>query len=116
PAADLRRFAALAADRRMAAVALDGLHLAENWFGTSLPAILIDLLERSASMQNEASAAYLRPLRPLDVLWSDLGALGGWRERSQLVCEHVLPPASYMLRAYGASSRALLPALYAHRI
>jgi Uncharacterised nucleotidyltransferase len=113
---EMRRFASLAARRQMAAVALSSLTLAQDWFGTTVPAAVVDELAARASAQEEPSAAYLRPMRPVDVLASDLAALDGWRKRTQLIREHVLPPASYMLQAYGVSSRALLPALYAHRL
>jgi putative nucleotidyltransferase-like protein len=113
---EMRRFASLAGDRKMAAVALSSLMLAQEWFATRVPAEIVGELARCSAAQDEPSAVYLQPMRPVDVLASDLAALDGWRERSQLICEHVLPPASYMLRAYGVSSRALLPVLYAHRV
>jgi putative nucleotidyltransferase-like protein len=112
---NLRRFARLAVEREMAAVALGGLLLAREWFGTRLAGPLVAELERGAALRREPSAAYLRPLRGIDVLMSDLAALESWGARTRLLREHMLPPADYMLRAYGASSRALLPALYAHR-
>jgi hypothetical protein len=113
---EIRRFVSLAADRKVAAVTLSSLALAQDWFGTRVPDDVAAALESRASAQPEPSAVYLRPMRPIDVLASDLAALGTWRERSRLIREHVLPPADYVLRAYGVSSRALLPALYAHRL
>jgi Uncharacterised nucleotidyltransferase len=115
-AGEMRRFVSLAAERKMAAVALSSLTLAQDWFRTQVPYAIAAELARRAAEQHEPSALYLRPMRPIDVLASDLAALDTWRERSQLIREHVLPPADYMLRAYGVSSRALLPALYAHRL
>jgi Uncharacterised nucleotidyltransferase len=114
PPDDLRRVGALAIDRRMAAVALTTLRLAREWFGTALPDDVMGELARAAA-RPEPSAAHLRSMRRIDVLRSDLAALGGWRARTRLVREHVLPPASYILQAYGVSSRVMLPALYAHR-
>ena len=113
---EMRRFVSLAADRKVAAVTLSSLALAQDWFGTRVPDDIAAGLASRASAQQEPSALYLRPMRPIDVLASDLAALDTWRERSRLIREHVLPPADYLLRAYGVSSRALLPALYAHRL
>jgi hypothetical protein len=100
----------------VAGIALTGLGQAREWFGTRVPEEIAGQLARDAEAHDEPSAVHLRPMRPVDVLISDLWALDGWRKRTQLIREHVLPPASYMLRAYGVSSRALLPALYAHRL
>ena len=114
---ELQRFAALTIERRVSAIALDGLQSAMDGFGTKVPQTVIDRLAERAVRRDEPSAVYLRrQLRPVDVLMSDLGAIGTWRERARLIREHLLPSATYMLRAYGVQSRALLPGLYAHRI
>jgi hypothetical protein len=79
-----------------------------------VPAWLIDDL---GAARGEAAEAYLAGhLRALDVLLSDVKALPGWRARGRLLLEHLLPSAAYMHARYGASSRALLPILYARRV
>jgi hypothetical protein len=109
-----RALAKLVADKRVGAVCARGLALAQQWFGTRLPAGLLEQLQAGG---DEACAAYLGGhLRRLDILLSDLKALPGWRGRWQLLREHVLPPASYMRASYGISNRALLPLLYVHRV
>lgn len=104
----------LAAQKRLRAVCARGLSLARDRFGTEVPAAL---LGRMTGADREASAQFVGGrMRRVDVLIADLRALPGWRARLELLREHLLPPASYMLERYALSSRALLPALYAHRI
>ena len=108
-------FAALAAQKRVAAACAASLRLAQRWFQTKLPRDLVEALAARASA--EPSAAYLGgQLRPVDILWSDLGLLGGWRAKCRLLRQHLFPPAAYMLERYASSNRVLLPALYARRI
>ncbi len=49
--------------------------------------------------------------RPVDDLWFDLRQ-ARWRQRAQLLREHVLPPAEYMRARFGGS----LPLAYAKRL
>lgn len=81
-------------------------------FGTPVPPDLIDALHARA----DDSANTFGRGRMIDVLCSDLKALSGWRQRLQLVREHVLPPPDYIRTIYGVSSPMLLPALYAYRV
>jgi len=109
-----RAFATLAAQKRVRTLCARGLALSREWFGTRVPAWLIDDL---GAARGEAAEAYLAGhLRALDVLLSDVKALPGWRARGRLLLEHLLPSAAYMHARYGASSRALLPILYARRV
>jgi len=109
------RFAALASEKRVAAVCAASLGLARQWFHTELPTDLMEVLAAGAA--TEPSARYIGGrMRPVDVLLSDLRFLGGWRARWQLIREHLFPPPSYMLERYAVSNRMLLPALYAHRV
>lgn len=65
---------------------------------------------------SEETAAFLNTGRGrLDDLVSDLGALGTWHARSRLLREHLLPPASFMLRTHGRTNRLWLPWLYVQR-
>lgn len=107
----------LARSKRITAVCAQGLSLAQEMLRTNMPAGLIaGLVEGKAGANAEPSALYLRPrLRRVDVLLSDLSELPSWRHRARLLKEHVFPPAAYMEHAYGVSSRALLPLLYAWR-
>jgi hypothetical protein len=104
--------------KRIARITLDALAAARALFDTALPAGLLDRLEEHAASETKSGAnQYVGgPMRRLDVLVSDLKALGSWRDRARLLREHVFPPASYIMDAYSVSSRVLLPVLYAHRL
>ena len=110
----LTQFATRAAEKQIKAVCLRGLSLAQRWFHTEVPH---DVMQALASAGADApSAAYVGGrLRPVDVMWSDLKAIGRWRDRWQLVREHLFPLAGYMRERYGVSNDLLLPALYVHR-
>ena len=108
------RFGASAAQKELKAVCARGLTLAEQWFRTAVPADVMEAL--AVRDEAEPSEAYLGgQLRQVDVLWSDLKTLGRWRDRWQLVRQHLFPPGAYMRERYGLSNPLLLPALYAHR-
>jgi hypothetical protein len=107
-----------AAEKQVRQICARGLALARHWFGTPWPGdmsawvsdqLTADRLERSAAFLHEEQ-------RQIDIFMSDLSAVRGWRERLHFVRDHVLPSASFMFRSYGTSSRALLPALYTHRL
>lgn len=70
----------------------------------------------SARGIHEETSAFLQSGRgKLDDLVSDLGSLVTWRARWRLLREHLLPPASFMLRTHGSPRRVWLPWLYAQR-
>ncbi len=48
-------------------------------------------------------------------IWADLQAQRSWRDRVQLLRQHVFPPAEYMRQVYAPSSPAPLSWLYARR-
>jgi hypothetical protein len=109
------RVVALAGEKQIRAVTARGLDLARRLLGTPVP----DDVQRAldAAGRSEATAAYLDPgLRKVDILWSDLHALGGWRARVKLLREHVVPTPDFIRRSYGATSTILLPAFYIHRV
>jgi hypothetical protein len=109
-------FAELAVGRRVSAVCADGLGAARRWFGTRVPG---DVLERLGAPPSdlEPSAALLRLNGDhIDELLWDLKSVPEWSKRFRLIYEHAFPPAGYMSGMYMVSSRAWLPALYAHRI
>ena len=109
------RVVALACEKRIRAVSARGLCLATTFFGAPVPAEVLSALNNGDEF--EPTAAYLRrDLRRVDILSSDLKALGGWRARATLLREHLLPPPAYILKSYGQTSRVVLPALYLHRL
>ena len=106
---------ALASERRIRQVCARGLGLAADFFGAPVPAEVWAHL--TSAHEVEPTAAYLRPhLRRVDILRSDLHALGGWGVRAQLLREHLLPAPRYVLASYGQTHSSLLPVLYVHRI
>ena len=110
-----QRFSELAAQKQIRAVCAQGLTLAHQWLHTRLPAEVMSTLAAQGSP--EPTAVYLGGrLRQVDVLWSDLRALGAWSARWRLLREHLFPPAAYMMDRSGVSSRLFLPGLYASRI
>ena len=110
----LERFAALAAEKRVRAVAARGLTLARQWLATDVPDATLEAL--AAGDSAEPSAAFVGgPLSQVAVLRSDLGALAGWPARWRLLRQHLFPPPDYMRARYEVSGSALLPALYALR-
>ena len=113
---EMARFEALATRSGACAVCARGLDAAARYFGTTVPPPVSRALAAGAA-RGELSAAFLRAdLRPVDLLRSDLAALGGWRARLALVAEHLFPTAQYMREAYAPGSRWPLPCLYAYRI
>ncbi|MGH7775212.1 MAG: nucleotidyltransferase family protein [Candidatus Binatia bacterium] len=112
-----KAFSQLAIDKRVRAVCSNGLKLAQHCFYTPLPVDLMEALHADGNpMSNEATASFLKPYqRRIDVLLSDLRTLSRWRDKLQLLKEHVFPPANYILNHYSIANRALLPGLYVHR-
>jgi hypothetical protein len=102
-----------AARAGMCAVCRRGLTLARDWFAAPVDG-LIAALEVARADRHEPAARFLGGLRPMEVLRADVAALDGWRERWQLLCEHLFPPAAYMRATYGADR--WLPTIYARRI
>jgi hypothetical protein len=115
--ADAAEFVAVARQTATGTVCVRGLRLAQERFGTRLPAALVAECESLAGADSTLTAIYLEPsARKVDILVSELRALPTWTARLQLVREHLFPPAEYMSGSYGFSSRVLLPGLYLWRI
>jgi hypothetical protein len=105
----------LAGQKRIRAVTWRGVSLAAAWLNTPVPAHVGQALATTTDL--EPTAAYLDPnLRKVDVLWSDLQHLDGWRPRVRLIREHLFPSPSFILQSSGRTSAVLLPSLYARRI
>lgn len=115
--AEWDRFAALAIDKRVAAVCALRLALARSHFRTRLPGRVVAGLDEPRPP--EPSEVYLRPSRRWhhDLL-SSLRGLGRPSDRARLLREVLVPSPRYMLRSYGfgAMGFVLLPALYVHRV
>ncbi len=108
------RFLDLAARRMVAGVCQRSLEQAVRRFQTAIPAwVRADPRLRAAPA--EPTAAYLRPRRHVHRVLDDLTALPTWRDRVQLVREHLFPSRRYMREVYDVTSRAPLPLLYARR-
>jgi len=90
-----------------------GLALAVDYFGSPVPRQVMDVL---AAARDEPSSIYVsKNLRLVDGLLSDLRALSV-RDGVRLVAEHVCPPAEYIRKKYGITSRRSLLVFYARRI
>ena len=115
---DWQAFAELAREKRMRAVSLRGIRLAQKRFGTFLPENFEILLEDFAPEKTgEPAAAFLNEVKtPFGVLLSDLRALRSWRDRAQLLREHLFPSVPYMKRKYTIKSNFSLPFFYGLRI
>lgn len=106
---------AVACDRRVAGLCLDGLGQAREQLGAAIPADVEAAL--AAAAPAEPSHRYLEgQLNRRQVLASDLAALGTWRARLRLIREHAFPPAAFIREKYGVKSPLWLPALYVHRL
>jgi hypothetical protein len=111
-AAEWAQFATLASDREVGVICRQGLSLAQERFGTALPAGVLDVNGHGAA---EKSAAYLEPRRHVTRVYWDLQALPDWMARLRLMRQHLFPSARYMRMVYAPASQAPLPVLYAVR-
>jgi hypothetical protein len=107
-------FAALIVDRQVSAICVHGLERAHYWFHTEVPARVRQATLRPTA--TEATAAYLDAPSQAAAVLDDLRALPSWRDRLQLLREHLLPSADYMRRMYAPESAWPLPALYIIRV
>ncbi len=113
---ELERFAALAVEKRMAAICAHQLTLTRARFHTQVPDRVMERL--SSDREGEASAVYLQPERRWHhELASNVHGLGRWTDRLRLLREVLFPSARYMRQAYQLDGPGvvLLPALYVHR-
>nr|UXE45052.1 hypothetical protein Hi04_10k_c4246_00020 [uncultured bacterium] len=113
---ELWHLAAVADGKKVCGVLGAGLAAARAVFHTKLPVGLLEELERRSLAASEHSRTFIDGPNKIDVLLSDLRVVPRWRDRVRLLGQHVFPSSTYMLRLYDAHSRALLPALYTHRL
>jgi putative nucleotidyltransferase-like protein len=101
----------------LCAVVLRGLERAEGAIGQPAPDQVMQRLRHAAAHEPPAPLVALdgSGARMIDVLLADFEALPGPRARLRLLAEHLLPPLSYMQRAYPRCPAALLPLAYAYR-
>jgi putative nucleotidyltransferase-like protein len=107
-------FTRLAAEKRMRAVCVRTLTLAQEAFGGGDSPLIAALAP--ADSVHEPSAVFVGGgLRQVDILRSDLAATP-WRSRLQLLREHLFPSPSYMRQRFPRCPAMLLPLAYACRI
>jgi len=111
------RFAGLAIEKKVAAIAACQLARSQARFATRISEQVIARLSEATA---EPSAAYLRPGRRWHhELASNIKALASWRERSTLIREVIFPSPRYILDTYGLKPGPIglivAPALYLHR-
>jgi hypothetical protein len=104
--------------KRLCAVVLRGIERATRAIGQSAPDRMVQRLSDLAAREPPAPLVGFdgSSTRMIDVLLADFGALPGARACLQLLAEHLLPPMSYMRRAYPRWPATLLPLAYAYRI
>jgi hypothetical protein len=114
--AEWERFVTLAAASGVTAICLQSLRTAQQRFRTSIPAEVLADPRLHAPHRNEVTAGYLVPRSRVQQVLGDLRALPRWRDRVQLVREHLFPSPVYMREVYAGSRRTPLPLLYATRV
>jgi len=105
-----RQFWDRAAERRVTTICVASVEAANRAFGgVAVPSGL-------GAKSDEPSSAFLdRHRRYSAVIAGDLAALPGWRARFKRLRQLAFPPPSFMMKSFGAPSRALLPLLYVYR-
>jgi hypothetical protein len=104
-----------AAEKGMRAVLAHSLSVAASRFGTRGADVLLDRL--AAGGAAEPSAAFIAArARQVDLLRTDLAAVGSARQRLRLLREHLFPGVAYMRAKYPAWPGPLLPLAYLYRI
>ena len=90
---DLGLFVRMAVEKRVAAICVRGVDLAQQRFHTTLSAKWLDRLRQAAKrLPCEPSAAYLDTHhRQVESLLWDLRGLPRWRDRARLLRQHLLP-------------------------
>jgi hypothetical protein len=101
-AAEREEFAELSTAKGLRSICAAGIDHASRRFGTSYPAGWRDRLEIRNAGEVEPTAAFLQQeLRQVDILLSDLRAVGGWAQKLGLLREHLFPPPAYVRAKYG---------------
>jgi hypothetical protein len=109
-----RRFEQLTIERQVRAVCAASLQRAGDAFGGAAVGLARRVAPAPQAAHEPTAALLGADIRLIDVLASDLRALGSWTRRLQLVREHVFPSREYMKARYGADRP--LAWLYLQRI
>jgi len=113
---ECERFIDLVTASKLTAVCAQGLARAADLFqGAGAIRVLADLRTHRPTTVEPSASFTAAKMRKLDVLVSDLRALGGWPSRLRLLREHIFPPRAYMRAAYGTTTDGWLPLLYVWR-
>ena len=107
-------FLDLASARQMRTVCARGLELASSAFGR-IDVELIAELSKPTDRPEPAAIFVGGGLRPVDVLRSDLAAVG-WPSRLRIIGEHLFPRAEFVHERFDTRTPLALPFLYARRL
>ncbi len=106
------RFVVLAVANEICNICLDGFQKTESVFATAIPTNVINVLQemgkKEAITEDMGTTLWRNDL-------ANFQALPAWRDRLQLLKEHVFPDSDYMLKKYNTNNRYLLPLLYIRR-
>lgn len=112
--AELRSFVSEASRSRTRTVCSRGLQLAARHYGTPSNVLIRELTKVNARDERSAIFADGSP-RLAGILASDLRQ-GSWRERVQLMRDHLVPSRAYMRSRYPRWPASLIPLAYITRI
>ena len=107
------RFMEVAVEKKICNICLDGLQEAISALATSIPIEVRDILYEKGRKENVTADMGATRWR-MDI--ANFQTLPGWRERLQLLKEHLFPSGEYMLNKYNTNNRFLLPFLYIRRV
>ena len=111
--AEWRSFCALAREKGVSAVCLEGLNISERFLCTDIP----DFVREHLSGEPHAPASeYLLRSRRGARAWRNLRAIQGLRRKFAYARARSLPSAAFMRRKYPDMAKIPLPILYARRV
>ena len=112
-AVEWEQFSVAALDQRVAAVALDGLLMAQRCLGTRTPQAIADALDKAGA---EPASSYLLGARQMGRAWQDLLAIPGWNRRMAYLATRFFPSASFMRAKYPMSGHLPVALLHVRRM
>ncbi len=95
-AKQIAQAAAIAVDRGLACVLLDGLVAARDGFGTIVDPALLQMLIEAKSNNSEPAERMLHADGMLARRLAELSAVRGWRQRLRMIWVSLFPPKSYL--------------------
>jgi hypothetical protein len=110
------RFVASAVSSGVTTICRQSLMQARQRLQAVIPESVLQDPRLSTPDRTERTAEYLVQRTRAQQVLGELRALPRWRDRLQLVRQHLFPSAAYMREVYAGSSRAPLPYLYATRV